>query len=189
MLCFSLLLLSLQRIIRGSSSRWRNLYYRALGVKLQGYVWMRSIDIPCNYPDIQINAGCSLDLGVTLLCSGESGSSPKIQIGSHTYINRYTFLDAIESLVIGRNCAIGPHCYITDHDHGLDPNFPPLDQAMVSKPTFIGNQVWLGAHVTVLKGVKIGDYAVVGAGSVVTRDIPARAIAVGSPAKLIKYRD
>lgn len=185
---FSRGLITCQRLRQGLASRWRNLYYRALGLKLQGYVWMRSIDIPRNYSDIQIDIGCSLDLGVTLLCSRESGSSPKIQIGSHTYINRYTFLDAIESLTIGQNCAIGPHCYITDHDHGLDPNFPPLDQAMVSKPTFIGHQVWLGAHVTVLKGVKIGDYAVVGAGSVVTRDIPARAIAVGVPAQVIKHR-
>lgn len=186
---FSLILILLQRISRGSSSRWYNLYYRVLGVKLQGYVWMRSIDIPRNYSDIQIDAGCSLDLGVTLLCSGEFLSSPKIKIGSNTYINRYTFLDAIDSLIIGQNCAIGPHCYITDHDHGHDPSQPPLQQPMLSQPTSIGDFVWIGAHTTILKGVSIGAGAMIGAGSVVTKDIPAKAVAVGNPAKVIKYRD
>lgn len=182
------LLILVLRLSRGVSSRWRNFYYRALGVNLEGYVWMRSIDIPRNYKDIQIAAGCSLDLGVTLLCSGSPLPHPKIQIGQNTYINRYTFLDATHSLVIGQNCAIGPHCYITDHDHGSDPSLPPLQQSMLSEPTFIGDSVWIGANVTILKGVTIGSEAIIGAGSVVTKDIGANAVAVGVPAKIIKYR-
>jgi acetyltransferase-like isoleucine patch superfamily enzyme len=59
---------------------------------------------------------------------------------------------------------------------------------MISKPTKIGDRVWIGANVTILKGVTIGNDAVVGAGSVVTKDVPERAIAVGNPAKVIKYR-
>jgi acetyltransferase-like isoleucine patch superfamily enzyme len=59
---------------------------------------------------------------------------------------------------------------------------------MISSPTKIGDRVWIGANVTILKGVTIGNDAVVGAGSVVTKDIPAKAIAVGNPAKVIKYR-
>jgi acetyltransferase-like isoleucine patch superfamily enzyme len=55
-------------------------------------------------------------------------------------------------------------------------------------PTFIGDRVWLGANVTVLKGVSIGDDAIIGAGSVVTKNIPEKAIAVGVPAKVIRYR-
>lgn len=176
------------RLSSGVSSRWQNLYYRALGVNLEGYIWMRSIDIPRNYKDIQIAAGCSLDLGVTLLCSGSPLTHPKIKIGQNTYINRYTFLDATHSLVIGKNCAIGPHCYITDHDHGSDLSFPPLHQPMISHPTSIGDSVWIGANVTVLKGVTIGSEAIIGAGSVVTKDIEPKAVAVGIPAKVIKYR-
>jgi acetyltransferase-like isoleucine patch superfamily enzyme len=85
-------------------------------------------------------------------------------------------------------CGIGPNCYITDHDHGLDLAFAPLQQPMVSSPTKIGDRVWVGANVTILKGVNIGNDAVIGAGSVVTKDIPEKAIAVGNPAKVIKYR-
>lgn len=175
------------RISRGLSSRWRNLYFRSLGVKVQGYVWLRQVEIPRNFSDIELEAGCSLDNGVILLSSGEKSSSPKIYIGANTYINRNTFIDACLCLQIGRQCAIGPGCYITDHDHGLDNNLPPLEQPLFAKPTKICDRVWLGANVVVLKGVTIGEGAVVGAGSVVTKDIPAGAVAVGVPAKVIKF--
>jgi acetyltransferase-like isoleucine patch superfamily enzyme len=176
-------------VSEGLSSRWRNFYYRMLGVKLHGYVWMRQIEIPRNYHEIEIAAGAALDRGVVLLCSGPSTGLTKIRIGAGTYINRYTMLDASESLAIGSNCAIGPGCYLTDHDHGVDPSLPPLSQALISAPTSLGNEVWLGAHVVVLKGVTIGDRAVVGAGSVVTKDVPADAVAVGVPARVVRVRE
>ncbi len=176
------------QMIEGLKSRWRNLYYRSLGVKLKEYVWMRQIEIPRNFNDIEVEGGAALDRGVILLSSGDPTSHSKIQIGAHTYINRNTFIDAALLITIGRHSAIGPNCYITDHDHGTELGLPPLAQPLVSKPTRIGNRVWLGANVTVLKGVTIGADAVVGAGSVVTKDIPERAIAVGTPARVIRYR-
>jgi acetyltransferase-like isoleucine patch superfamily enzyme len=173
---------------QGVKSRWRNLYYRILGVRLGGYVWMRQIEIPRNYQDIEIGPGAALDRGVVLLCSGPSSGSVKIRIGPNTYINRRTMLDATQQLEIGSNCALGPGCYLTDHDHGLDPTLPPLGQPMIHASTRLGNEVWLGANVIVLKGVTIGDRAVVGAGSVVTQDIPADAVAVGVPARVVRLR-
>ncbi|WP_088892278.1 acyltransferase [Leptolyngbya ohadii] len=181
-------ILLFNRYFHALMSRWRNCYYRVLGVRLNGYVWMRNIEVPRNFQEIEIEQGTSLDRGVTLLCSGESSPHPKIQIGENTYINRNTFIDASLSIVIGKECAIGPGCYITDHDHGIDPGLSPLAQPLVSKQTQIGDRSWIGANVTVLKGVTIGADAVIGAGSVVTKDIPERAIAVGSPAKVIRYR-
>src|SRR5262249_21496594 len=81
-----------------------------------------------------------------------------------------------------------PGCYLTDHDHGVDPSLAPLAQPMVGAPTRLGDEVWLGANVVVLKGVSIGDRAVVGAGSVVTKDIPPDAVAVGVPARVVRVR-
>lgn len=179
----------LLRIFNGLSSRWRNFYYRFLGVELQGYVWMQKIEIPRHFSAIQIETGCALDRGVILLCSGDLKPRSKIYIGASTYINRNTFLDASESLTIGQQCAIGPNCYISDHDHDSSMNLPPLEQPLISKPTAIGDRVWLGANVTVLKGVNIGNDAVVGAGSVVTKNIPAGAIAIGNPARVIRYKN
>jgi acetyltransferase-like isoleucine patch superfamily enzyme len=173
---------------QGVQSRWRNLYYRLLGVKLRGYVWLRRVEIPRNYQDIEIGAGAALDRGVVLLCSGPAGGSVKLRIGAKTYINRNTMLDATECLEIGSYCALGPGCYLTDHDHGLDPALTPLGQPMIGAPTRLGDGVWLGANVIVLKGVTIGDRAVVGAGSVVTKDIPPDALAVGVPARVVRIR-
>ncbi|MGI0480752.1 acyltransferase [Geminocystis sp. CENA526] len=178
----------INKVSEGIKSRWRNYYYQSLGVKLHGYIWMRDIEIPRNFTDIEIESPCALDRGVTLLCSGEPVDKPRIYIGSHTYINRNTFIDATESIIIGEYCGIGPNCYITDHDHGYDAELPPLKQPMVSKPTKIGNNVWIGANVTILKGVSIGDRTIVGAGSVVTKSLPENVIAVGNPAQIIKYR-
>lgn len=176
-------------IITGLQSRWRNVYYRWLGVKIHGYVWMRDIEIPRNFSDIEIESGCALDRGVTLLCIGEVLDHPKLYIGAGTYINRNTFLDASLSLSIGKACAIGPGCYVTDHDHSTELGGSPLELPVISRPTHIGDSVWLGANVTVLKGVTIDNHAVIGAGSVVTKNIPAGAIAVGVPARVIKMRE
>ena len=155
---------------------------------MQGYSLLKEIEIPRNFRDIEIYTSCALDNGVVLLSSGEVSEEPKIKIGSNTYINRHSFFDATMTIVVGEKCGIGPGCYITDHDHGLDPTLAPLDQELISQPTVIGDRVWIGANVTILKGVTVGDDAVIGAGSVVTKDIPAFAIAVGNPAKVLRIK-
>jgi acetyltransferase-like isoleucine patch superfamily enzyme len=174
----------------GLASRWRNVYFRLLGMRMNGYIWMRAVEIPRFHQCIELTR-CSLDRGVVLLCNGtdpRNDRAIKISIGEGAYLNRGTFLDANESIVIGGHTAIGPGCYITDHDHGDDPTRPPLQQEMIAKPTRIGEWVWLGAHVVVLKGVTIGARTIVGAGSVVTKDLPPDVIAVGVPAKVIRAR-
>src|SRR5262249_20649372 len=90
---------------QGVKNRWRNLYFRLLGVRLQGYVWMRDVEIPRNYEEIELAGGVALDRGVVLLCSGPPAAGVKIRIGAGTYINRHTMLDATERLEIGKNCA------------------------------------------------------------------------------------
>ncbi len=119
---------------------------------------------------------------MVLLCSGVERPG-KLVIGEGTYINRFTMIDVSESLTIGRDCMIGPHCYLTDHDHGFDPGRPRDRQPLLSAPVAIGNNVWIGAGVAVLKGVTIGDGAVIGAGAVVTHDVAAATIATGIPAR------
>ena len=168
-------------------SRWRNLYYRALGVEIAGYAWLRRISIPRNHCMIYLANGVGLDEGVTLLASGH-GDAKMIAIGENTYINRNTFIDASEQIRIGRGVGIGPHCYITDHDHGTEPGTPIMDQPLVSSPTTISDGVWLGAGCIVLKGVTIGKNTVVGAGSIVVRDLPADIIAEGRPARAVRKR-
>lgn len=123
----------------------------------------------------------SLPIRSELVCLGGG----RLEIGAGTFVNYGTSIGASNLIRIGRNCQIGNHCIMIDNDyHGVDPalrtTMPP------SQPIILGDNVWLGVRVTVLKGVHIGDGAVIGAGSVVTNDIPARALAVGVPARVIR---
>lgn len=107
-----------------------------------------------------------------------------IQIGEGSAVMNGCEVIARSRIQIGRNCLIGAGCVFLDADfHGLAVD--ERDQVGVSKPIIIGNNVWLGRAVTVLKGVCIGDDAVVGANCVVTKDIPAGGIAVGNPMRLV----
>lgn len=174
------------RLCQGLASRMRNWAYRALGVDFRDYCWLRAVEIPRQWSDITLH-GCSLDRGVVLLCSGQPRPG-KIEIGCGTYLNRYTILDAHEGIRLGRDVMIGPHCYLTDGNHGMTAGVSVKNQPMTTAPIIIEDEAWLGAHVTVLAGVTIGRGAVVGAGSVVTKDVPAGAIAFGSPAIVRRMR-
>jgi acetyltransferase-like isoleucine patch superfamily enzyme len=176
----------LHRLGQGLASRSRNLTYRLLGVDMRRYCWLRAIEIPRNWNDITLH-GCALDRGVVLLCSGAPRAG-KIEIGEGAYLNRYSMLDAHAGIQIGRDVMIGPYCYITDGNHGMAPGTSVKSQPMTARPVVIDDEAWLGAHVTVLAGVRIGRGAVIGAGSVVTRDVPADAIAFGSPAVIHRQR-
>jgi acetyltransferase-like isoleucine patch superfamily enzyme len=119
----------------------------------------------------------------------KSGFKGKIIIGKHTEINRFSIIDIQQSLSIGDNVIIGPYCYITDYDHAFQIKKVPIkNQGYIVKKIIIENNVWIGAHVTVLKGITIGEGAVIGAGSVVTKDISPNVIAAGNPAKVIRKR-
>jgi acetyltransferase-like isoleucine patch superfamily enzyme len=151
-------------------------------------VWLQSIEIPRNFSDIELHEGVSLDRGVTLLATGDAVSMPRIVIGKGTYINRHTMIDASQRISIGADCMIGPFVYITDHDHGIATGVAVKDQPLIGSPVIIEDDVWIGAHVTILKGVRIGRGAVIGAGSVVTRDVAMNTIVAGNPARVIRER-
>lgn len=115
----------------------------------------------------------------------------RCDFGKHIFIGKnfisnfnLTILD--EAIVtIGNNVFIGPNCGIYTINHALLPDQRNAG-VMKAAPVTIGNDVWLAADVKVLPGVTIGDGAVIGAGSVVTRDIPPRVLAAGNPCRVIR---
>ena len=170
------------RVKSGLGSRRRNLFYRFLGVNIQIYANLKKISIPRQWEDIQIGREATLDDGVVLLCSGYP-KKEKISIGERCYINRHTMIDAHEQIEIGPDCMIGPFCYITDGDHARNGENRLAEQGMVAAPVVLEDNVWVGAHATILRGVRIGRHAVIGAGAVVTKDVAAFSTVVGVPAK------
>ena len=108
-----------------------------------------------------------------------------IHVGKNVVINfNCTFVDDGE-IFIGDDCMIGPGCNIATSVHPISPQLR-RHKLQYNKPVHIGNNVWFGAGVTVLPGITVGDNAIVGAGSVVTKDVPANAIVAGNPARLIR---
>ena len=108
-----------------------------------------------------------------------------IHIGSRTFINyNLTALD-VADIHIGEDCQIGPNVQLLTPTHPIDPE-PRRDKLEAAQAIRVGNNVWLGGGVIVCPGVSIGDNSVIGAGAVVTRNVPANCVAVGNPARIIR---
>lgn len=158
-----------------------------LGVRIHGYIWLRRVSIPRQWSDITLEGGTSLDDGVILLCSGPARED-KLVIRQGTYINRHTMFDVHERMEIGRNCMIGPYCYLTDGSHGIVVDREIKAQPIKAEPVIIEDDVWLGAGAIILSGIRVGRGAVIAAGAVVTKDVPSHAIVAGVPARSIGER-
>jgi len=170
------------------ASRLRIVRLRLLGVRIGRRCWVRRIHVPRNPWDIVLSDRVALDDYVVLLTTGSRGNAPRLVIDEGTYVNRFTMFDASESIEVGRNCLIGPFCYITDHDHGIDAVSSIAEQPLVGSPVRIGSGVWVGAGVIILKGVTIGNGAVIGAGAVVTHHVGPDEKVAGVAARTIGSR-
>ena len=110
----------------------------------------------------------------------------ELTIGPRTFVNYGCSFAATERVSIGADCLFGPYVNVTDNDfHDLrDRSRQPASQ-----PVTIGDHVWIGTRALILPGVTIGDGAVIGAGSVVTNDVPPNGIVAGNPARLLRILD
>lgn len=108
-----------------------------------------------------------------------------ISVGAHTFANYGLVALDVGAITIGRDVQIGPNVQLLTPTHPLEPE---LRQAKyeAAKPIVIEDNVWLGGGAIVLAGVTIGKNSVIGAGAVVTKDIPANVVAVGNPARIIR---
>lgn len=122
--------------------------------------------------------------GVKISCEGKPSKPAELTIGENVQIGDNTQIHCGLSLTIEDGTKISWSCNIMDRD------FHSLNQGEeIRRPVHIGKNAWIACQVTILKGVNIGDNAVVAAGSVVTRDVPAGAVVAGNPAKIVKYRE
>ena len=117
--------------------------------------------------------------------------TPQITLGDNVVLAPYSRIGCINKVEIGEWTTTGQHVYITDHTHGdvsyEQLNLPPRHRPLYSKgPVRIGAYVHIGENCCVMPGVTIGDHSVIGAGSIVTHDIPPYSVAAGNPAKVLK---
>jgi acetyltransferase-like isoleucine patch superfamily enzyme len=108
----------------------------------------------------------------------------RIEIGNHTFINYGSSIAARASVQIGSYCHLGHYTFIMDNDQHDVIRHTELPQ---SDPVIIEDHVWIGSKAVILPGVRIGSRAVIGAGSIVTKDIPPRCVAAGNPARVLRY--
>ncbi len=124
-----------------------------------------------------------LDDGFGLFPPFYTDCGQNITIGQNTFINMGCKFQDWGGITIGDHCLIGHNCTICTVNHSKDPE---RRGDMTCSPVKIGNKVWVGANVTILPGVSIGDGAIIAAGAVVNKDVEANTIVGGIPAKFIK---
>lgn len=115
----------------------------------------------------------------------------RITIGKHCHIGERTSLwagDSTGKIILGNYVSLAPDVFITASDYQFEKGIPFRDQPKQERDIIIGDDVWLGTKVVVTAGVSIGQGCIVGAGAVVTKDLPANAIAVGVPARVVGER-
>lgn len=147
----------------------------------------------------EINEGCQPPARVRALFARLTGTEPddtlriytpfyagfgrNIRVGKNVFINSCCLFMDRGGITIGDDTFIGPNVNLITTGHQLD---PAGRRTTISRPIVLGKNVWIGAAAIVLPGVTIGDNSVIGAGAVVTHDVPANAVAVGNPARVIR---
>ena len=147
-----------------------------LSVRLHGRVHFRAGG------DVTFGDGVSL-VGTVVPIEIVSHEGSHISIGDHTFINYGASITAYREVSIGCHCLLGHHLRIIDrNEHGIEQR----EMASPAAPVVIEDRAWIGSHVIILPGVRIGRNSAIGAGSVVTKDVPDNCIAAGNPARVLR---
>lgn len=116
------------------------------------------------------------------------GAGTGFRVGERSQLGENARID--QNVTLGNDVVMGPDVVIMTNAHAFEDLDTPINRqgALPIRPVVIGNDVWLGTRVIVMPGVTIGDHAVIGAGSIVTKDVPPKAVMVGNPARILRYR-
>ena len=177
--------------LRGIIQRWRRWKLKRRGLNLDRSCYVGpgislGVDTVCAIRGaVEVGPECELNQGVELNPWGG-----KIRLGRRVWLGPYAVIYGHGGVEIGEQTLISMHVSILSSDHAIPERAKLIrDCRDELKPTKIGKDVWIGANSVVLGGVTIGDGCVVGAGAVVTKDLPAYSVAVGVPAKIVRSRE
>ncbi len=166
-----------RRLLTPAGWRWRTAGFLFLGRRLE----------------IQIARGAEVRFG-RFVWIGDGSKirchEGAVEIGAKTVIGQECTISAYRQVRIGEQCVIADRAMFIDFDHGVVEVERPIRlQGIYMRDVEVGSNVWIGYGACVLRGVRVGDNAIVGTNSVVTKDVPANAVVAGSPARIIRMRE
>jgi acetyltransferase-like isoleucine patch superfamily enzyme len=174
-------------ILGGFLSRFRRIYFGALGMRVGHSTYLGRLKVTWPH-QIKIGRQCLFEDDIFLKFDGIWKPGTSITIGNECFIGRGVEFNIRAEFILGDHSLIGSGSKFIDHDHGIFRDELICIQEGPEKPIRIGRDVWIADNVVVLKGVSIGDGAIVGAGAIVTKSIPSFEIWAGVPAVRIGAR-
>jgi len=166
---------------------FRKIWLQFLGMKVGTGTTVPQLFVTWPH-QVSLGNNCLLEEQISFKFDGIRKPGPSIFIGDNVFIGSGCEFNIRLRIDVGKDSLIASGCRFVDHDHGIEPGVLMRQQHGPEKAIKIGNDVWLGCNVVVLKGVEIGDGAVVAAGAVVTKSIAPGEIWGGIPAKKISDR-
>jgi acetyltransferase-like isoleucine patch superfamily enzyme len=118
-----------------------------------------------------------------------TANSASVVVGDHSALGSYGIYNGGHGIEIGSNCLFAGFINLNSSNHNMERGELIRLQGHTGSPIVIGEDVWVGGHVSITSGVQVGNGAVLGTGSVVTKDVPAYAIMAGVPARVLRYRE
>ena len=165
-----------RRLLTAAGHRWRTDGMVFLGPRLQLQIGRTG--------EISFGRFVWIGAGTKIRCH-----EGRVEIGAKTVLGQECTISAYQRVRIGEQCVVADRAMFIDFDHAVDdPERPVRLQGIYKRDVIVGSNVWIGYGAQILRGVRIGDNAIIGSGSVVTRDIPANAVAAGSPARVVRMR-
>ena len=138
---------------------------------------------------VQLSAGCVVERYSTIWISNDDNANPHLTLAENVYVGPNVFLGSYQPITIGKDSMIGAYSYIISGNHCFSEMHTPIRlQGYTGEPIEIGQDVWIGCRVVILPGVTIGEGAVIAAGAVVNKSVPAYEVWGGVPARKLGMR-
>lgn len=166
----------------------RRAYWSLQGMQIGKGTTFSSLHVTWPH-QVRIGRNCRIEHDVYFHFDGIYSPGPSIVIGDDCFIGSGCEFNITAGIEIGNKVLIAGGCRFVDHNHGTALGLPMGIQPTTAARISVEDDSWIGANAVVLEGVSIGAGAVVAAGAVVTRPVPANAIAGGVPARVLRYRD